>query len=76
MYTNTRELLPFYAYAVAGVCESSFSQHEAHPPPKEEMDVFSRNTHSVVLFPGSASFPAGSDGPLCSFCAPIFSHVR
>ena len=57
MYTYARDLLPFYAYAVAGVCESSFSQHEAHPPPKEELDVFSRNTFSVAFIPRIREFP-------------------
>ena len=75
MYTHTRELLPFMLSS-RWCLYSSFSQHEARPPPKEEMDVFSRNTHSVVLFPGSASFPAGSDGPQCSLYAQSNSHVR
>jgi hypothetical protein len=37
--------------------ESSFSQLEAHPPPKEEMDVFSRNTHSVAFITRIREFP-------------------
>ena len=43
MYTHTRDLLPFGALQLRWVLVlASFSQHEARPPPKEEMDVVSK----------------------------------